>query len=326
MGGRACLPRRRAAAPEPLRAVREARRSDGTRIAPRPELAHPRRFADARAVALVDHILADNAARARAFGLDNALRFSFPVAAKTGTSKGYSDNWTLGFTHERTVAVWAGNFDGTPMIQVSGITGAGPIFKRVMSKAMRDLSPQPLISESGLTHARICPLSGALAGPECPAEMDELFISGTEPQKPCPMHRVVPRELADRCGERVTDLGVDYYDWAHHTGLQEEPWLAAGCHPADAAEGSAAKILSPSTGDEYLLIDDLPLEDQAIPLRVRASPALGPLEVRLDGALLQTLDAPFTGRVPARKGQHVLTVHEHGGAALASVRYVVRAE
>ena len=96
------------------------------------ESSSPRRFAEARAVALVTHILSDNAARARAFGLDNSLRLAFPAAAKTGTSKGYSDNWTVGFTWERAVAVWAGNFDGTPMIQVSGITGAAPIFKRVM--------------------------------------------------------------------------------------------------------------------------------------------------------------------------------------------------
>src|SRR5258707_5238561 len=99
---------------------------------------------------MVPDMLSDNAGRARAFGLDNALRFSFPVAAKTGTSKGYSDNWTIGFTHERTVAVWAGNFDRTPMIQVSGITGARPIFKRVMSQAMRELQPAPLYREHGL--------------------------------------------------------------------------------------------------------------------------------------------------------------------------------
>src|SRR5207237_1027889 len=82
--------------------------------------------------------------------LDNALRLPFATAAKTGTSKGYSDNWTIGFTRERTVAVWAGNFDGTPMIQVSGITGAGPIFKRVITRAMAGIEPSPLFSREGL--------------------------------------------------------------------------------------------------------------------------------------------------------------------------------
>ncbi len=307
----------------PLQVVLEARRADGSLIElPRSK---PRRFAEPRAAALISHVLSDNAARARAFGLDNALRFPFPVAAKTGTSKGYSDNWTLGYTRERTVAVWAGNFDATPMIQVSGITGAGPIFKRVMTRAMDGVNAGPLLSEAGLVHATICPLSGELAGPECPSSMDEVFMKGTQPRSPCAMHRPVVAglspELQRRCGARVTDLGVDYYDWAHHTGLQEEPWLAAACRGA--ADDTAPKILSPATGDEYLLLDDLPLADQAIPLRIRAAPSLGPLEVTLDGAKLTTLSAPFTGRVPARQGAHVLTVHARG-QAVASVRYVVR--
>ncbi|MBL8954456.1 MAG: penicillin-binding protein 1C [Myxococcaceae bacterium] len=298
---------------------------------PRASLEKPVRFADPRAVALVTDILADNAARARAFGLDNALRLHFPVAAKTGTSKGYSDNWTIGFTRERTVAVWAGNFDAVPMVQVSGITGAGPIFHRVMARAMEGIVPAPLVDETGLVHASICPLSGALAGPQCPSAMSELFKQGTEPRAACPMHRPVVGGLSPamqkRCGESVTDLGVDYYDWAHHMGLQAEPWLAAACAGADgaAAGDGAAKILSPSSGDEYLLIDDLPLADQAIPVRIRAAPSLGPLEVRLDGDAVATLDAPFTGRVPAKKGAHVLSVLANG-EVLASVRYVVRAQ
>ena len=54
-----------------------------------------------------------------------AAQFPFPAAAKTGTSKDFRDNWTVGYTPRYTVGVWAGNFDGTPMHNVSGITGAG---------------------------------------------------------------------------------------------------------------------------------------------------------------------------------------------------------
>ena len=41
---------------------------------------------------LVTDILADNNARAPAFGLNSPLSVSFPLAAKTGTSKDYKDN------------------------------------------------------------------------------------------------------------------------------------------------------------------------------------------------------------------------------------------
>ena len=57
-------------------------------------------------------MLADDRARVGAFGERSALDLPFPVAAKTGTSKGFRDNWAVGYTREVTVAVWVGNFDG----------------------------------------------------------------------------------------------------------------------------------------------------------------------------------------------------------------------
>ncbi len=321
----------------PLKPVLRAWRADGTELPARPELAR-RRFADPRAAALVTHVLSDNAARARAFGLDNALRLPFPAAAKTGTSKGYSDNWTVGFTRERTVAVWAGNFDGTPMVQVSGITGAGPVFKRVLTRAMRGLTPAPLVDLRGLEAARVCPLSGALAGPDCPAAMEELFVAGTRPAARCGMHGplsgALPAGLDRRCREllaaegRLVDLGLDYYDWARNEGLAREPWLAAACLGGARTEGGqgAVRILHPAEGDEFLLLSDLPLADQAIPLRVRAAPSAGRLEVVLDGERQLSLEPPYTGRVPARKGAHTLSVRAASGEILAEVRYLVREE
>jgi penicillin-binding protein 1C len=319
----------------PLRTVLEARTGDGASLAPAPEL-KSRRFTDSRAAALVTHVLSDNAARARAFGLENALRLPFPAAAKTGTSKGYSDNWTVGFTHERTVAVWAGNFDGTPMVKVSGITGAGPIFKRVMKAAMEGISGAALVDRTGLESATICPLSGARAGPNCPSAMGELFFVGSAPHESCAMHRSMPDNLpaalAARCealaeaGGRLVDLGPDYYEWARNEGLAQEPWLAAACLGASSGQGGL-KILSPGAGEEFLVLSDLPAADQAIPLRVRASPADGALEVRLDGTKLFSLQPPFTGRLPVTRGEHVLSVHREGeDHPVAQAKYRVREE
>lgn len=317
----------------PLRPIRRALRADGSEIPLKPEL-KPHRFTDESSAALITDILSDNAARARAFGLDNALRLPFPVAAKTGTSKGYSDNWTVGFTKERTVAVWAGNFDGTPMIQVSGITGAGPIFKRVMKKAMANRVPSPLVDRSRLETVRICPLSGERATDACPGSMEEVFAKGTEPKHDCGMHGAIaaqlPPELEARCralasNGRVTDLGVEYYDWARSEGLAKEPWLAAMCRGQSADSGGPA-FLSPQTGDEYMLFPDMPAADQTIPVRVRASPKDGPLQLELDGALVMVLQPPFTGRIPATKGDHVLTLHGSDGQLRAEVRFRVRTE
>ncbi|MGC6457016.1 MAG: penicillin-binding protein 1C [Akkermansiaceae bacterium] len=81
---------------------------------------------------LVADILADNNARASAFGIQSSLRLPFPCSVKTGTSSDFRDNWCLGFTRDFTVGVWIGNFDNTPMAGISGITGAGPIFQKTM--------------------------------------------------------------------------------------------------------------------------------------------------------------------------------------------------
>lgn len=77
-------------------------------------------------------ILSDASARAAAFGPAPSLTFPFRAAAKTGTSSNFRDNWCVGFTAEYTVGVWVGNFDNSPMQEVSGVSGAGPIFHRVM--------------------------------------------------------------------------------------------------------------------------------------------------------------------------------------------------
>lgn len=66
------------------------------------------------------------------FGIDSALQLPFPAAVKTGTSKDMRDNWCVGFTSDYTVAVWVGNFNGDPMWNVSGMTGAAPIWRRLM--------------------------------------------------------------------------------------------------------------------------------------------------------------------------------------------------
>lgn len=247
-----------------------------------------RRVFSPAVAAVIADILSDPAARAPAFGLDNALRFSFPVAAKTGTSRAFTDNWTAGFTRERTVAVWVGNMSGEAMRHVSGITGAGPLFHRVMALAMAGVQkPQPL-SDVQLEEREVCALSGALAGPHCPGVVREKFAAGTAPSTRCPMHR----------GGEV-DLGPRFYDWAAHEGVRTTRGVLAG---------ERAELAFPRDGDEFLRSRDLPDEYQSIPVRVIAG---GAVELQLDDGPR----APFTARIPARPGKHVLRIFRQGAAA-----------
>ena len=91
-----------------------------------------KRVAAAAPVFIVADILSDRAARVGTFGLESWLATPYWSAAKTGTSKDMRDNWCVGFSSRYTVAVWVGNAAGEAMHDVSGVSGAAPVWREVM--------------------------------------------------------------------------------------------------------------------------------------------------------------------------------------------------
>ncbi len=140
---------------------------------------------DPRAAYIITDILADGDARVPSFGYRSPISLPFPCAAKTGTSKDYRDNWTIGYTSFLTIGVWVGNFDGAPMHDVSGISGCGPLFRDLMLLAGETRPPREFREPPGLVRRRVCPITGLLAGLACPGAMEEVFIGGTEPLASC---------------------------------------------------------------------------------------------------------------------------------------------
>lgn len=136
----------------------------------RPE---PQRIMDAGAAFVVSRMLSDPVARGMTFELDSALGTPFWSAVKTGTSKNMRDNWCVGFTSRYTVGVWVGNFDGAPMHEVSGVTGAAPIWLEVMTHLHRRGDAPPPTPPEGVTASRV-----AFDPPLEPAR-EEWFLAGT---------------------------------------------------------------------------------------------------------------------------------------------------
>jgi penicillin-binding protein 1C len=292
-----------------------------------------RRVLDARVAAVVSHVLADPSARASGFGRDSALELPFPVAAKTGTSKGYRDNWTVGFTHEVTVAVWVGNFDGTPMVRSSGVTGAAPLFHEVMLAAMRGRAPAPLVDRSGLVEVEVCALSGERPGDDCNHRHRELFVPGSEPHATCTMHErvFVDRELGGRSTSGCPGAELrtferypaEYAAWARSAERPLAPLNASPrCPNAEPLRVAAAPTLSveyPHEGTVFRLDPDL--GRQEIVLAARA-PEDVVVRYVLDGRPLGTARSPF--RVPwaLEPGAHRLEINAPG-APVASVSFRV---
>ncbi len=123
---------------------------------------------------LVTDMLADPHARAKSFGVGSVLRDAVSGAVKTGTSSDFRDTWTVGFTRDYTVGVWVGNFDGSAMRGVSGVTGAGPLWNRIMLHLYeRRDEPPPFTAPRGFVRAPICATTGHAPATNCPAIVEE---------------------------------------------------------------------------------------------------------------------------------------------------------
>lgn len=92
---------------------------------------------DAGAAFIIGDILSDRHARLPTFGLDSVLDTRFWSAVKTGTSKDMRDNWAVGYSQRYTVGVWVGNASGAPMHDVSGTSGAAPVWATLMRELHR---------------------------------------------------------------------------------------------------------------------------------------------------------------------------------------------
>jgi penicillin-binding protein 1C len=221
---------------------------------------------------LITDILADPHARAKSFGVGSVLQMPFPAAAKTGTSSDFRDTWTVGFTRDYTVGVWIGNFDGSPMRGVSGVTGAGPLWNRIMLHLYdRNDDPIAFAPPRGFIRTAICATTGHTPDRDCPAVVQEW---------------VLPRDLA-KVKRKVTTFGSQY-----------DSWLAI--HPI--AAHASFHIVFPHDGDVFVRnapATTLQVREQELALRAVGSSRA--VRWSVEGAPL-SLDAEGNAFWPLRLG------------------------
>lgn len=145
---------------------------------------------------LISQILLDAGARTAAFGPSSQLvvKNHPAVSVKTGTTDDLRDNWTIGFTPEVLVATWVGNNDFTPMNQylVSGVTGAAPIWNKLISHYLEGMKETFPRQPEGIVGRRVCVGSGMLPSSETPCETRfEYFRKGAEPKQPVVVREAV---------------------------------------------------------------------------------------------------------------------------------------
>jgi penicillin-binding protein 1C len=138
------------------------------------------RVTSPEAAFLIADILSDPVARIPGFGMVTPFELPHPTAVKTGTTTEYRDNWAIGVTPARAVGVWVGNTDNQPMRGISGVDGAGPIWRAVMELASQGLPREWPAPPAGVRRATVC-ATPAPPGGACAAPLTEWFFAGTEP-------------------------------------------------------------------------------------------------------------------------------------------------
>lgn len=307
----------------------------------------PVRVLERSVAAAVTDALADPMARVRLLPGRSPFDIGYPLALKTGTSSGNRDAWTVGFTHERTVAVWIGNADGSAMRDVAGATGAGPLFADVMRRAMRDLPTRaPLYDPAALVVVDVCPLSGLPAGPACPDAVARRFVPDHVPGKTCHVHRHVHVAADDSmtCGGDADDvvavLPEPFERWletlppgAPGKDPYGIPWVSArdvsGCGEAEGRR-AVLSVVTPTDGAVVLLGDDGRDRDRVeLTASFDGPRGLRPREVEflVDGVPVARSEHPYRALVAVGPGDHdVIAIPTRGGlpVAFAGSRFSVR--
>jgi 1A family penicillin-binding protein len=164
-----------------------------------------RKNLDERVAFQITQMLSDNAARTPAFGPRSVLHIpGQQVAVKTGTTNNLRDNWTFGYTSDILVGVWVGNNNNTSMSYVaSGVTGASPIWNKIIRLTLDDAAPHIFATPEGLVTVKICAQTGTLVCTGCPTVVEASFVPGTEPKTACNPAQFRPKPKEPKPGEGV---------------------------------------------------------------------------------------------------------------------------
>lgn len=280
---------------------------------------------------LISDILSDNLARLPAFGEGSVLELPFEAAVKTGTTTDWRDNWTIGYSTERMVGVWVGNADNHPMLDVSGVDGAGPMWRDIMLKAHAAPSKSFPVPD-GIEEIEICAPSGLLPSPACPQRRLERFIDSTLPEQTDNQFRLVEVDLrtgmpaseetppAHRASHVYWDLPAEYSEWA---AAREIPTLLSMAQPDSSAVAGAAPpihielsdrplIAEPASRTAYRIHPALPRQSQRLHIQGRTPDGLpwASLRILVDGSPYavrenaQTIEAWW----PLELGAHRFTI------------------
>ncbi|MBZ4420570.1 penicillin-binding protein 1C [Myxococcus sp. RHSTA-1-4] len=280
---------------------------------------------------LITDVLSDESLRMRGFGAGNALMLGFPVAVKTGTSTNWRDNWAVGYTPRFTVAVWTGDFSNRPLNGMTGATGAGPLFHKVMKRVVRradpSAEPERTPPPEGIVEGQVCAHSGQLPTSSCPVRRRVRLPKEHAPDQPCPWHREVRLDArngllaGDRCPEEhvvkraFAFLPAPYASWQATHGRESAPAAPTRYSPLCPEQGpvpGALVITWPRPGEVFLIEPGYSRSTQTLRLSAEVEPRLAAVTWLVDGRPVRQAPWPYDASWALQPGRHRLEVVARG--------------
>lgn len=185
---------------------------------------------------LITDILSDNEARTPVFGPNSLLRLDRPAAAKTGTTNDFRDVLTMGYTPQLATGVWVGNADNSEMVQISGITGAAPIWNEFMRVAHANEPVVEFTPPAGVRQYEVCAETGTMPSEACPERRMRWYAEDRPPLPPeRDLYQIIRLDrnsgrLAteftppDAIEEKVFKIYPEAYrQWAEEHGIPQPP-------------------------------------------------------------------------------------------------------
>ena len=230
------------------------------------------RALSAPAAFLVGSILSDRENRSSTFGLDSPLSTRYWTAVKTGTSKDMRDNWCIGYSERYTVGVWVGNFSGSSMWNVSGMSGAAPAWLEIMNELHggdTSSAPKP---PAGVVRRLVLSADGT--------SREDWFVSGTEPGENGVSVEAARPRLASPVSGTIIALDPDI-----PAGRQSVPF------EADAGAGLRFALNGQDLGEASLPLDWNPVPGRyTLALVDRGGRTLDSTSFEVRGALVAQAD------------------------------------
>ena len=239
---------------------------------------------DPRAAFIITDIIADPLARARTFGTDSILATRFWTAVKTGTSKDMRDNWAIGFSQRYTVGVWVGNASGAPMWDVSGTSGAAPVWAALMNYLHKTEPSRAPTPPAGLVQSR------TEFGNQLEAARSEWFIQGTE-------QNLFAMTSGAASARTISARGIK--------------------RSRNAADDAPPRITSPASGTIIALDPDIPPARQRVSFSAEGSN----LRWLMDG---KTFAKGTSAQWLPWPGRHMVQITNERGEVLDQIRLEVR--